>query len=436
MNIQQFNKVFPLGAHLCREPMPLMSELKRDMGILKSNGFNLIKLQEHWAIDEPAEGKYDFSRYEELIGYAGKLEMGVYLGLTMEQAPPWLWEKYPDCRMEGELGLPISYEAQATLPFDGKPGPCFDHPDTLVDQLRFISKVVKTLGVYENIVVWNTWQEIGYASETTSGQLVCYCPNTLIFFRKWLMERYGDLDGLNRAWNTRYAQWKYVAPDRLKKTGTGIFSKGCLPQDVDWKYFLENIRLAKILKDRADTIKQVDPFKRPVFAHEAVPSIGPGSYWSLAKSQDFLGTSAYPTWCISNPWDDDKPVNGRFPDKHRALLVEMLDGLALRFDYTRSWNRRGAPIWAAEFQGGPVNFGAHRGRVPSADDMRRWMLTAIASGFTAICFWVARAEIMAQEANGFSLLDSVGDSTERFQEVSRIGRALNKHADLFAQPTL
>jgi hypothetical protein len=98
-----------------------------------------------------------------------------------------------------------------------------------------------------------------------------------------------------------------------------------------------------------------------------------------------------------------------------------LDGLALRFDYARSWNRKGAPIWAAEFQGGPVNFGSHKGRVPSADDIRRWMLSAIGSGFTAICFWVTRAEIMALEANGFSLLDSVGDSTERFLEASRIG---------------
>ena len=47
MNIQQFASRFPLGSHLCREPMPAMSELKKDMVTLKSNGFNLVKLQEH-----------------------------------------------------------------------------------------------------------------------------------------------------------------------------------------------------------------------------------------------------------------------------------------------------------------------------------------------------------------------------------------------------
>ncbi|MEI6972175.1 MAG: hypothetical protein WCL44_11760, partial [bacterium] len=64
MNTAQLAKMFPLGSHLCREPMPPMSEMKRDMELLKKRGFNLIKLQEHWMIDEPEEGRCDVSRYE------------------------------------------------------------------------------------------------------------------------------------------------------------------------------------------------------------------------------------------------------------------------------------------------------------------------------------------------------------------------------------
>jgi len=59
--------LFTLGLHLCREPMPPMIELKRDMQNLKRHGFNLVKLQAHWQIDEPQEGRFDFSRYAELI---------------------------------------------------------------------------------------------------------------------------------------------------------------------------------------------------------------------------------------------------------------------------------------------------------------------------------------------------------------------------------
>ena len=96
MNTERFAQVFPFGSHLCREPMPPMAELKHDMEILKKNGFNLVKLQEHWMVDEPLEGQYDFSRYEELIAHAERLDMGVYLGLTCEQAPGWLYRKHPE----------------------------------------------------------------------------------------------------------------------------------------------------------------------------------------------------------------------------------------------------------------------------------------------------------------------------------------------------
>ena len=35
MNKKQFELLFPIGSHLCREPMPPMHEMKNDMEILK-----------------------------------------------------------------------------------------------------------------------------------------------------------------------------------------------------------------------------------------------------------------------------------------------------------------------------------------------------------------------------------------------------------------
>lgn len=410
--------------------MPPMPELKRDMENLKRHGFNLVKLQEHWAIDEPVEGRRDFSRYEELTEHAAALDMGVYIGLTCEQAPAWLWRKHPGCRMVGRNGLPIVYEAQSTLPGDGKPGPCLDHPGAMADELRFIRQLVTTLGAYENVVCWNTWQEIGYWGEGITGQQVCYCDNTIAFYRQWLRETYADLDNLNRLWNTRYADWADIAPPR------GAYGRDCQAQEINWQYFLENTQIGRILKRRAEAIREADPRNRPVFAHKNAPSIGSGQDWTYARCQDFLGSSSYPAWGAYQPWDDGKPAPGQPFDRADALLAEMWSGLALPYDYVRSANRRGSRVWAAEFQGGPVSTALHKGRVPSADDIRRWMLTVIASGGTGISFWVTRAEIMAYEMNGFGLLDSEGDTTERFEEAARIGRALNKHADLFGKPTL
>ena len=429
MNTSQFNRLFPFGSHLCREPMPAMSEMRRDMELLKEQGFNLIKLQEHWMLDEPEEGQYDFSRYEELIAHAATLDLGIYLGLTCEQAPHWLYEKHPDCRMVGRDGRPIVYEAPTTLPADGKPGPCYDHPGAMADQLRFITQLVQTLGRFENVVVWNTWQEIGYWAEGLVGQSVCFCPHTLTAWRTWLQGRYGDLDALNRTWNTRYPAWEAIQPSRASRQPQAV--------DLAWQTFMDNAQISNVLKARAEAIRAADPLNRPVFAHKGSPVYASGEDWTYARFQDFLGSSCYPAWFSTHGWDD----GGTGPFSREYALACEVSSVAYAFDHIRSANpgkgrAGGAPVWAAEFQGGPVSTGFHKGRVPSAADIRRWMLTAVSSGVTAISFWVTRAEIMAAEQNGFSLLDSAGDNTPRFDEAGRIGCALNAHADLFAQSTM
>jgi beta-galactosidase GanA len=429
MNKEKFAKMFPFGSHLCREPMPAMSEMKKDMELLKKAGFNLIKLQEHWMYDEPREGEFHFEKYEELIGHAAKLDLGIYLGLTCEQAPPWLYIKHPGCRMVGRNGVPVAYEAQSTMPGDGKPGACFDNPDTQKKQLGFIRKLVGTLGKYENIVVWNTWQEVAYWSEGITGQHVCYCEHTLRFFREWLKSKHGSLDALNKAWRTNYGEWDYVAPDRHAAGTT------CIPQNFEWKYFMDNVHISNILKTRAETIKAADPLKRPVFAHLGGPVIGSGREWNYARSQDFLGTSLYPSWWHYHGWDDKKTNPDGSQERHASLSMETWH-TSLKMDYIRSCNPAGNPVWAAEFQGGPVSCRFHKGRTPSPADMRRWLLGLMSSGTTGVCFWVTRAEIIADEVNGFSLLDSEGDTTDRFEEAAKIGRAFNAHADILAKPNL
>ena len=423
MNKERFWQLFPLGSHLCREPMPPMGELKRDMEILKNKGFNLIKLQENWMLDEPAEGVYKFEKYHELIAHAGRLDMGVYLGLTCEQAPNWLWEKHPGCRMEHKDGTMATYQAQSTLPADGKPGPCYDDPGAMADQLRFIKKLVAELGEHENIVVWNTWQEIGYWADWLSGGPVCYCPNTIAFYRRWLESVYGSIDALNEHWNVRYGSFGSIVPDRGVRGGP-------LPQVYYFKYFMDNVQTANVLARRCETIKEADAFGRPVFAHKGAPELGSGMDWTYARTQDFIGISNYPAWGCGHAWDDFRQA-GRLP-RHEALLTEMWDGLSYKMDFIRSASRAGAPVWAAEYQGGPVSTDYHVGRVPDAADMRRWMLTTMSAGATAISFWITRAEIMAPETNGFALLDSVGETTERLEEASRVGRALAGRPDLFA----
>lgn len=416
-----FNHTFHLGSHLFRLPKPADSELVGDINILNQHGFNLIKIQTHWAYDEPVEGKYDFSHYEKELEETDRLGLKVYIGFTLEQAPQWLYDKYPDCRMVGKNGVPVLYETQWTLPSDGKPGPCFYHPQAMAAQTRYIRALVKALGKHKSVAVWNTWQEIALWPEANAHISVDYNPYTLAAFREWLQQRFKTVDALNKSWGSAFPSWEAVTPSRTPPLiGSG--------QDVLWKEFMDNEYIAHTLKARYNAIKEADSLKRPVFAHKAGADVGSGHDWTLSRCQDFMGSSSYPAWSSFQGWDDGahRPM-----EKHAALLTEMWNNLALNFDYIRSANKRGNPVWAAEFQGGPAVSEFHKGRTPSPDDIRRWMLTLTGSGVSSISFWVTRSEIMASEHNGFSLLNSFGNTTPRLEEASRLGKAFMQYEDIF-----
>ena len=173
----------------------------------------------------------------------------------------------------------------------------------------------------------------------------------------------------------------------------------------------------------AEAVKAADPLRRPVFAHAISLTLARGSDWAAARAQDFLAASCFPAQEPFHEWDDASPRHGQPPERAATLLNEIA-GVALTFDYLRSL-APGAPVWAAEFQGGPVSTILHIGRIPSRDDMRRWMLSAAASGITAITFTGLPGLIP----------DNSAESTPRLQEAARVGAALKRHSGLFGVPS-
>jgi len=412
--------VFPFGTHVYREPPADMDELLADLALLKKFGFNMIKIQEHWGVDEPREGEYDFSRIERVIARARQLGLGVYLGLTMEQAPAWMWKKFPDCRLVYASGLPHNDPTQYTLPADAKPGPCWDHPGARAAAERFVAELARRLGRFENIWAWNTWQEIGFWPNDGGPLGFCYCPHTLARFREWLKDKYGSLEALNRAWRSAYGEWEEIEPPRR--------SASC-PPFIDWRRFMDSVYITRALEWKTRALRENDPRGRPVFSHVGAPRLGAASEWRWARAGDFFGCSYYPAWGSVPPWDDGY---GRRTEKGVSAPYEIWNYIQLHTDYCRSAVGLERTFWAAEFQGGPVSTHLHKGRTPGAEDVRRWMLAVLAAGANGISFWNHRCERFWAECNGFGLLDPRGESTERIEEAARIARAVNEDAELFA----
>jgi len=413
--------VFPFGTHVYREPYQDQEELLSDLPLLKRLGFTMVKIQESWAIDEPREGQYDFSRIERVIARAGELGLGVYLGLTMEQAPAWMWKRYPDAYLVYANGLAHNDPTQYCLPADGKPGPCWDHPGAREAGERFVAALAGRLGRFENIWAWNTWQEIGFWPNEDGVLGFCYCPHTLERFRVWLFGRYGSLDALNAAWYSAYTAWDDIEPPRRYAS---------VPPFVDWRLFMDNVYISRALEWKTRALKEHDPRGRPVFSHVAAPRVGAGAEWRWSRVGDFFGNSNYPAWSPFDPWDDATAAGDR--SWQTSALYELWNGVMLRGDLTRSATGRDRAFWGAEFQGGPISTHLHLGRVPTAADIRRWTLAGLAAGMNGISFWNHRAERLWGECNGFGLLDARGETTERIEQAGRIARAINRAPEVFS----
>jgi beta-galactosidase len=414
--------IFPYGAHVYREPHLPLQQFRHDFPILKRLGFTMIKIQEVWGYDEVSEGQIDLSNVSQVVSDARQNGLRVYFGVTMENPPMWLWKKFPDATMVYETGQPHNDPTPYVLPADGKPGPCWHHAEARAAAVRFVEAVGREIGKYDNIEVWNIFQEIGLWPARPGHLGLCYCQNTLPAFRDWLRTRYASLKQLNDTWRAAYGDWDEVVPPR---------SSPKVPPTIDWRYFMDDVYLSFVLKWKADAFRRSDPLHHPILAHVGGVTTGSTREWRYAEQLDTLGSSCYPGWSGPTAWDSTRG-SAETPLTAAAQVSHEIEAILMHFDHLRS-SKRDGEIWTAELQGGPITEGLNRRRVPTAEDIRRWILSCLAAGSRGICFWNHRPEIFWEEGYGFSLLDWGSDTSARAEEAGRLSQALNAHADLFAK---
>ncbi|NLF17166.1 MAG: hypothetical protein GX595_07900, partial [Lentisphaerae bacterium] len=112
---------------------------------------------------------------------------------------------------------------------------------------------------------------------------VCFSPHCQSRYREWLQARYGDLDGLNRAWDSVYTAWDQVSGARTED----IRGKANLAPFVDFRQFMTGVWV-EACRDVVDACHEVAP-DLPV-GHTntfgADPFTG-NDYWRLVTEAGF-----------------------------------------------------------------------------------------------------------------------------------------------------
>ena len=393
------------GVQYYRPPFPDRKYWKDDFARIKVTGFDTIQFWVHWGWVEPEPGRFVFDDYDELMALAQEHGLRVVLSLSAELQPYWIHRAVPDSHMIDHMGNKVISTNRHEAHQGMTPGGCTDNPEVLSLMKRFLQTTAERYGDYESLIGWDCWNELRWC--INSDGIVCHCEHTKRAFRQWLGERYGGLDGLNRAWKRRYGCWEDVEPGKLPgRPFTEMMEFEAFQQ---WK-------LARHLKFRVDAIRSMD-LKHVISAHEGGPvslygwggigkygsggfmlhALHTGNIFDMADQADIFGTSHY-------------------PGSQTNTLAEFGAGLEL----TRSANGGGA-FWVSELQGHNRDLAR----------LGTWYWSCLARGAKAVIAWAWRGEVFGVEAGSPGIFGRNDDTKERLAVFRKLGDVIHQHEKLF-----
>jgi beta-galactosidase len=177
------------------EYMPF-ERLDKDVQMMKDCGISVVRVAEStWAVWEPRDGVFDFSKLDRVIAAMGKAGIKVIVGTPTYAIPNWLAKEHP--------------EVLATTP-DGKNKYGARQNMDLVNPVfrRYAERIIRKLvaHVKDNPAV------IGYQADNETKFYNNTGDTVQAMFKHYLREKFKTTDSLNRAfglnyWSNTVNQW-------------------------------------------------------------------------------------------------------------------------------------------------------------------------------------------------------------------------------------
>lgn len=237
-----------------------------------------------WALLEPEEGKYDFSKLDKIIAELSEVNFDIVLGTSTAAMPAWMFKKYPDVAR-------VDYQGRRHV-FGQRHNFCPNSKNYQRLAGELVEKLAEHYSNNPHIVVWHVNNEYG-------GN--CYCENCQNAFREWLKNKYQTLDNLNHAWNmnvwshTIYHWDEIVVPNELGDAwgpeGTETIVAG---MSIDYLRF-QSESLQNLFKLEKRIIKKYDPETPVTTNFHSLPN-KMIDYQKWAKDQDIISYDSYPTY--------------------------------------------------------------------------------------------------------------------------------------------
>jgi beta-galactosidase 1 len=364
---------------------------EEDMRLFKNANINIVTLNVFsWASLQPSENEYDFSRLDRIMQLVKENGLKVCMATSTGAHPAWMAKRHPDILRTDANGIKRK--------FGGRHNSCPNSPTYRKYAPMLARELSKRYKNYDNIVGWHISNEFG-------GE--CYCENCERAFRKWLKEKYKNIETVNQCYNTAF--WGHtfydfdeiVLPNYLSEH---FGNEQTMFQGIslDYRRFMSDSML-ECFKLEYDSIKMEIPDARIttnfMWFYKGL------DYRKWAEDMDFVSWDCYPS-----PEDKISTV---------ALCHDLMRGLKNQNSFVLMEQTPSVTNWQ------PVN------KIKKPGEMRLLSYLAMAHGADAIQFFQLRRSIGACEKFHGAVIDHAGrDDTRVYKEVKSLGNELTKLSDI------
>ena len=342
-----------------------------------------------WALIQPSEDTYDFSGLDEIMDRLYKNGTYVCLATATGAHPAWMAHRYPEVTRVDVQGRKRK--------FGGRHNSNPNSPVYRKYAALLAGKLAERYKDHPALVAWHISNEYGGYD---------YSEQSAAAFRVWLQERYGTLDALNKAWNTRFwghtfYDWEeIVVPNELSEEWNGNRTnfQGI---SLDYRRFMSH-SLLECYKMEYDAIKKHStdvPITTNLMGF--YPEL---DYFEWAKHLDVISWDNYPSL--------DTPVS------HTAMTHDLMRGL-----------KNGQPFMLMEQTPSQQNWQPYNS-LKRPGVMRLWSYQAVARGADTVMFFQLRRSIGACEKYHGAVIEHVGhEHTRVFRECAELGKELEQLGD-------
>lgn len=357
---------------------------KTDIMLMQRAGFQVVRLGHLcWDSYEPADGTYTFEWFDQVMDAFHEAGIQVFLDVSMRPAPQWVHKICPGCNIVDKNGM-----SQPALR---------RYMEDVADEeyqyyaLRFARKIAGRYKDHPALIGF------GLCNEQGDGP-ISYSHAAVSRFRQWLQKKYGTVENLNRAWNTR--RWsRRLSSFADVELQENELSKGAPEAWLDMKRFYGD-GVLDFMKKLKDTVEKEAPGIFHSSNHVAESDFLGFDYLKECKEWvDFPGFGFYPNL---DPEDENTLMTVLMYMQHR--LAEL-----------------GKPMWCLEFQTG--NFGCYEG---PKGLLRMYAFLCLLYRSQIILAWTWRSMLGGEEQYYFGLLDHDGTCSRKYEEFAQIASDFKK----------